>query len=100
MLNLEGEEHSTVDGEQEPLISQKDFNRVQAMLSAHKQELDEIPTTCKNQRLTTIGKKKPADAWTKLLECECGHRLRSLTKRRLNIENPQVNISVPISGKI
>jgi DNA invertase Pin-like site-specific DNA recombinase len=63
-----------VQGTHAPIISQEDFDRVQAGFAAHREELNSMNPDRKNPRQRIFGKKPPSDVWVKLLECECGHR--------------------------
>lgn len=73
-LNLGERPTTIVDGKHPPIISQEEFDRVQAGFEASRRQLDSINPERKKPRMTTIGKKHPVNVWTKLLECECGHK--------------------------
>lgn len=65
-------------GTHTPIISQEDFDRVQAGLSAHREELNAMnPDRATRQRV--FGKRPPVDMWTKLLICECGCKFNRKT---------------------
>lgn len=63
-------EYTTVKGTHEPIITEKEFESVQRIMQNRQESLP----NCKPGQKRVRGEKPPIDVWTKLLECECGHR--------------------------
>ena len=69
IVNYGEVENIVVEGKHEPIISKEDFNRVQEMLGARRQEMPYVATG----RLPK-GIRPPTSVWCTLLRCVCGHK--------------------------
>ena len=63
-------EYTKVRGRHEPIVTEEEFNKVQAMIAKRRREL---PTDVSGKR-KPLGEKRGCDVWTELLVCECGHK--------------------------
>ena len=75
-INNFGEvEQFTVQGTHEPIITESEFEQVQAMMDTKRRNISNI---CAGRR-KTVGQKRSSDLWCQLLQCECGHRFARYT---------------------
>lgn len=63
-----------VKGSHEPIITEEEYNLTQKRLNNRRKTL--VADTS-GKRM--VGEKTPSDVWTKLLECECGHKFNRKT---------------------
>lgn len=68
--NFGAVELTTAKGTHEPIIAQNEYELVQKIMQNRQKELP----NCKPGEKRVRGEKPAIDVWTKLLECECGHR--------------------------
>ena len=72
-------ELTKVKGTHEPIVTEEEFERVQAMMAKRRQNLS---NTGYGQRRSK-GLKPPSDVWTDILICECGHKFNRKVWHRL-----------------
>ena len=59
-----------VRGTHKALITEEEFNAVQAKIGSRHREQKNNPA----EKRRVFGERQPSDVWTELLECQCGHR--------------------------
>lgn len=59
-----------VRGTHQPIVSEEEYHTVQRIMSQRKRVQKNNPSNKRRE----IGQKNPADVWSKLLVCECGHK--------------------------
>ena len=70
VLNLGEIDYLQVEGRHEPIISKDTFDLAQLIMNTRRSKL---PGTNPGKH-RNVGLKPPADVWTDILECKCGHR--------------------------
>lgn len=71
-INNYGEiEQIIIKGNHEPIISEEDFSLAMDIMASKRSLLvNNVP----DQHRISTGKRQPINVWTRLLECECGHK--------------------------
>ena len=63
-------EFTKVKGRHEPIVTVEEFERVQKILDRHRKEINKLEY---GRRIPT-GARGTVSVWSKLMECECGHK--------------------------
>lgn len=74
-------ELTKVKGEHEPIITEEEFYQVQEMLSKRRKE---VGNSSYGKRVIK-GKREAPNVWSRLMECECGHKF---CRRAWHKDNP------------
>ncbi len=80
--NIGDMDFTVVRGNHEPIVTEEEFDAVQALIESRHREQKNNPAGKKR----VFGERPPSDVWTELLICQCGHRFNRKVWHRTDTE--------------